>query len=304
VSRWQCRERWLDLSQPRIMGVLNVTPDSFSDGGRWLQLQQAVDHAGTMLEQGAHIIDVGGESTRPGAAEVSAEEEIDRVLPVLAALRSAFPAAFISLDTSKAVVLAAAREHIDIINDVRALRETGMLQTAADSGCGICLMHMQGQPRSMQQAPVYSDVINEVAEFLAARVQACMQQGVARKRLVVDPGFGFGKTLAHNTRLLAQLPQLQHELARRQSGELPMLVGISRKSMLAGLLAAYSGTSASSASAAIAPPQRIVAGTVAASVAVMHGASIIRTHDVTPMRDALAVLTALRQPDRDHDNAH
>ena len=282
------------------MGVLNVTPDSFSDAGRWLATERALEHADDMLQQGADIIDVGGESTRPGAAQVSSREETDRVVPVIKALRESFPDALLSIDTSKPEVLVAAcRYGIDIINDVRALREPGMLKVAAASGCGICLMHMQGQPRSMQQAPHYTDVVTDVAQFLAARVQASLAAGIHAERIVVDPGFGFGKTLAHNTRLLAQLQTLQHELDRRQQRRFPVLVGISRKSMLAGLLAAYSGsgseTGHKTGSDDFPPLQRVVAGTVAAAIAVMHGASIIRTHDVAALRDALAVLTAVQK---------
>jgi len=273
------------------MGVLNITPDSFSDGGLWLQPQRALERAGEMLDQGADIIDVGGESTRPGAAEVSSEMEMERVLPVLEALRVAFPDAYLSIDTSKAEVLLAAMERgADIINDVRALREPGMLDAAAASACGICLMHMQGQPQSMQQSPDYADVVAEVANFLAERVQACLDHGVAADRIAVDPGFGFGKTLAHNTLLLAQLQTVSQQLDFRQQCHLPLLVGVSRKSMLAGLMADYSDTN----SDAFPPQDRIVAGTVAATLAVMQGASIVRTHDVTAVRDALAVVTAVR----------
>ncbi len=273
------------------MGVLNVTPDSFSDGGHCLHPQQAVDHAGAMLEQGADIIDVGGESTRPGAAAVSTETEIERVMPVLAALRSAFPTAWLSLDTSKPAVLRAAMQHaVDVINDVRALRTPGMLDLVAGSDCGICLMHMQGQPRSMQQAPRYDDVVSTVAGFLSQRVHACVGHGISTDRIVLDPGFGFGKTLAHNTQLLAQLSVLRTELDQRQQRPLPLLVGLSRKTMLAGMLARHTGARKED----FPPSQRIVAGTVAAALAVLQGASIVRTHDVAAVRDALAVLMAVR----------
>ena len=298
MKRWRCGHRWLDLSQPRIMGVLNVTPDSFSDGGRFLHQKQALEHAGEMLEQGADIIDIGGESTRPGAAEVSVEAEIKRVLPVLEALRKTYPDACLSIDTSKPEVLQAATEYaVDIINDVRALQQPGMLAAAAASDCGICLMHMQGQPRSMQQAPVYNDVISDVADFLTQRVRACTDAGIGSERLVLDPGFGFGKTLAHNTKLLAQLALLQARLKQSCRIEPPMLVGISRKSMLAAVLAEYTGTD----SQAFPPAQRIVAGTVAAALAVLQGASIVRTHDVAAVRDGLAVVTAVQAAsDNDH----
>jgi len=283
------------------MGVLNVTPDSFSDGGRFLHQQQALEHAGEMLEQGADIIDIGGESTRPGAAEVSVAAEIKRVLPVLEALRKTYPDACLSIDTSKPEVLQAATEYsVDIINDVRALQQPGMLAAAADSDCGICLMHMQGQPRSMQQAPFYHDVIGDVANFLSQRVQACTDAGIGSDRLVLDPGFGFGKTLAHNIELLAQLALLQARLKQSCRIELPMLVGISRKSMLAAVLAEYTGTD----NQAFPPAQRIVAGTVAAVLAVQQGASIVRTHDVAAVRDGLAVVTAVQAASDNNHSRH
>ncbi len=283
------------------MGVLNITPDSFSDGGRFMHRQQALEHAGEMLEQGADIIDIGGESTRPGAAEVSVAAEIKRVLPILEALRKTYPDAWLSIDTSKPEVLQAATEYaVDIINDVRALQQPGMLAAAAASDCGICLMHMQGQPRSMQQAPVYNDVIGDVANFLAQRVRACTDAGVGSDRVVLDPGFGFGKTLAHNTELLARLKVLQARLKQSCRYELPMLVGISRKSMLAGLLTEYTGTD----SQAFPPAQRIVAGTVAAALAVQQGVSIVRTHDVAAMRDGLAVVTAIHAASDNNHSQH
>jgi len=283
------------------MGVLNVTPDSFSDGGRFLHQQQALEHAGEMLEQGADIIDIGGESTRPGAAEVSVAAEIKRVLPVLEALRKTYPDACLSIDTSKPEVLQAATEYsVDIINDVRALQQPGMLAAAADSDCGICLMHMQGQPRSMQQAPFYHDVIGDVENFLSQRVQACTDAGIGSDRLVLDPGFGFGKTLAHNIELLAQLALLQARLKQSCRIELPMLVGVSRKSMLAAVLAEYTGTD----NQAFPPAQRIVAGTVAAALAVQQGASIVRTHDVAAVRDGLAVVTAVQAASDNNHSRH
>lgn len=256
------------------MGVVNVTPDSFSDGGRFANVTAAVEHALRMVEEGAALIDIGGESTRPGAQAVDAEEEIRRVVPVIEAL-AARTQAPISVDTSKsAVVTAAIRAGATLINDVRALREPGALEAAADSGAAICLMHMQGEPRTMQSEPVYADVVGEVREFLAAQVHAAEAVGVARERIVLDPGFGFGKTVGHNTQLFRALPALVAD-------GLPVLVGVSRKSMLGAL----TGREVN---------DRLPASLAAAVVAAQSGAAIIRVHDVLATRDALAIWQALK----------
>src|SRR5258708_21201575 len=220
----RCADRTLELGRPAVMGVLNVTPDSFSDGGRFLSPEAAVEQGVRLAGEGAALIDVGGESTRPGAEPVSVEEELRRVVPVIERLR-ALTGAIISVDTSKPEVMrAASSAGAGLINDVTALRSPHALAAAAASGCAVCLMHMQGEPRTMQLAPRYTDVVGEVRAFLAARVAACLGAGLAAERLVVDPGFGFGKTLEHNLTLLRRLPELAVE------GR-PVLVGLSRKSM-------------------------------------------------------------------------
>ena len=209
ATHWQCRDRNLDLGAPVVMGVLNVTPDSFSDGGRFAERGVALTHARRMIEEGAAIIDIGGESTRPGAASASLDEELDRVVPVIEALRRE-SSAFISVDTSKPEVMrAACAAGADIINDVRALREPDALRTAAGTRAGICLMHMKGEPRTMQAAPDYDDVVSEVSAFLAERVAACRTAGIESARLTVDPGFGFGKRIVDNLALLKHLGQLR-----------------------------------------------------------------------------------------------
>jgi dihydropteroate synthase len=256
------------------MGVLNVTPDSFSDGGRFANRDAAVAQALRMIEEGAGIIDVGGESTRPGAQAVTAEEEIGRVVPVIEALAARIKVP-ISIDTSKpAVMTAAVHAGAILINDVRALREPGALDAAAASGAGICLMHMQGEPRTMQVDPRYEDVVAEVRDFLSERAAACIAAGIARDRLLIDPGIGFGKRLEHNLALLAHLPALA-------GLGWPVLVGVSRKSMLGGLLGR-------------AVDERIAGGVAIATAAVLAGASIVRTHDVAPTVDAVKVAVALR----------
>lgn len=254
------------------MGVLNVTPDSFSDGGRYHELSAAVDHGLRMAEEGAQIIDVGGESTRPGADPVSADDEIHRVVPVIEQLRARTDAV-ISIDTSKAQVMrAAARAGAGMINDVRALSEPGALEEAVTTGCAVCLMHMQGEPRSMQVAPHYTDVVMEVKAFLDDRVKVCRAAGISADRLVIDPGFGFGKTLEHNLELLRQLQAF--------GGEAPVLVGLSRKSMV-GRLTGH-------------PSEERVYGSVAlAVIAVMKGARIVRVHDVAATVDAVKTVAAV-----------
>ena len=269
----KCGHRLLDLSRPVVMGILNVTPDSFSDGGAYPDTAQAAARARQMVEEGAELIDVGGESTRPGAAAVDSETEISRVVPVIEAIRASCDAV-ISIDTSKPEVMqAAAAAGAAFINDVRALREPGALEVAASLEIPVCLMHMQGQPRTMQDAPDYDDVVTDVAAFLGERVESCSRAGIARERLVVDPGFGFGKTLRHNLLLL-------NNLHRLTEFGLPVLVGISRKSMIGAILDR-------------AVDQRLYGSLAAATISLMKGASIIRTHDVAPTVDALRVVTAL-----------
>lgn len=260
------------LDRPLIMGIVNVTPDSFSDGGQFLRSQQAISHALNLAEQGADILDVGGESTRPGALPVPEEEELRRVLPVLEALSArGLP---VSVDTRKPVVMRAAlAAGAAMINDVMALREPGAIEVLAASDAAVCLMHMQGEPQSMQQAPGYRDVVNEVREFLAQRATACEQAGIVKNRIVIDPGFGFGKTLEHNLALLRGMRQLC-EL------NLPVLAGVSRKSMLGALTGRP-------------VDQREHAGIAAHLAAVQRGASIVRVHDVAAMKDALKVWQAI-----------
>jgi dihydropteroate synthase len=269
----RCGPHTLDLSTPLVMGVLNVTPDSFSNDG-FADVDAAVEHALRMVEAGAGLIDVGGESTRPGAQAVDAEEEIRRVVRVIEALaaRTGVP---ISIDTSKPdVMTAATRAGAGMINDVRALREPGALEAAADTQAAICLMHMQGEPRTMQADPRYGDVVAEVRDFLRARAAACQANGISRDRLVIDPGIGFGKRLEHNVALLAGLPALI-------GLGWPVLVGVSRKSMFGKLLGR-------------AVDERLAGGIAAATAAILAGASIVRTHDVAATVDAVKVAVALR----------
>jgi dihydropteroate synthase len=270
----RCADKTLDLSSPVVMGVLNVTPDSFSDGGRFADVEAAVAHGLAMAAAGAALLDVGGESTRPGAAPVSAPEELRRVIPVIASLAAA-TAAVISVDTSKPEVMqAAAAAGAGLINDVQALRSPGALEAAAASGCAVCLMHMQGEPRTMQLAPQYADVFAEVRAFLAARAAACRAAGIADTRLVIDPGFGFGKTVEHNLTLLRRLGELARD-------GLPVLVGLSRKSMLGTLTQR-------------APGERTAGSVALAVVAALGGARIVRAHDVAPTVDALRVVAAVQ----------
>ncbi len=255
------------------MGILNVTPDSFSDGGNFDRVDAALEQALRMREEGAAIIDVGGESTRPGADAVSEDAEIDRVIPVIEAIRRESDCA-ISIDTSKPEVMRAAAEAgASMINDVRALREPGALETAAGLGLPVCLMHMQGQPRTMQDDPVYDDVVADVAGFLAERVAACEAAGLDRDLIVLDPGFGFGKTVAHNVRLLANLRQLT-------DAGLPLLVGLSRKSTLGALTGRP-------------VDERLAASVAAATIACLGGADILRVHDVAATHDAVRIATAV-----------
>ena len=261
-----------DLSRPLIMGIVNVTPDSFSDGGRLQNTQQAISHALMLAEQGADVLDVGGESTRPGAAPVPVDEELRRVLPVIEALAARGLA--VSADTRKPRVMdEAIKAGAAMVNDVMALREPGAIEAVAKSAAAVCLMHMQGEPQTMQAAPRYEDVVTEVRDFLAQRIAACEAAGIDRSRLVIDPGFGFGKTLAHNLVLLKKLDQLT-DLG------VPVLAGMSRKSMLGALTGKPID-------------QREFAGIAAHLAAVAHGAAIVRVHDVAAMKDALKVWEAV-----------
>jgi dihydropteroate synthase len=274
-ARWQCRDRVLDLGAPVVMGVLNVTPDSFSDGGRFTERDTALRHARRMVEEGAAIIDVGGESTRPGAAPATLDEELARVIPVIEALRGD-SAVFISVDTSKPEVMRAACDAgADIINDVCALTAPGALAAAASTRAGICLMHMKGEPRTMQVAPHYEDVVGEVSAYLGARVTACRDAGIDAARLAVDPGFGFGKRVVDNLALLKHL-------ARFEELGVALAVGLSRKSMLATLTGRQ-------------PDQRTAGSVALAAIAVLNGARIVRAHDVAATVDAIRVAAAVSQ---------
>ncbi len=262
-----------NLERPLVMGIVNITPDSFSDGGRYLDAERAIEQGLRLYEEGADILDLGGESTRPGAQPVSAQEEMDRVLPVLHGLRDC--GAALSVDTMKpAVMRAALAAGADMINDVKALEALGALEAVADSACGLCLMHMRGEPRTMQAAPSYDDVAAEVGAYLEGRVRTVLAAGVLRERIAVDPGFGFGKTLEHNLALFRALPEL---------GRLaPVLAGVSRKSML-GILTGR------------ASEDRLAASVAAALLAAQRGAAILRVHDVAATVDALKVWQAVRQ---------
>lgn len=262
----------LDLSHPHVMGILNVTPDSFSDGGKHNHLADAVKHANTMINAGATIIDVGGESTRPGASEVSVDEELSRVIPVIEAIAQRFEV-WVSVDTSKPeVILESARAGAHIINDIRSLQEHGALEAAAQTGLPVCLMHMQGEPRNMQNAPHYDDVFLSVNRYFVEQIARCEAAGIAKENLLLDPGFGFGKNLNHNYQLLARLSEFHHY-------ELPLLVGMSRKSMVGQLLN-------------VGPTERLSGSLACAVIAAMQGAHIIRVHDVKETVEAMRVVEA------------
>lgn len=272
-----CAGKVLDLSTPRVMGILNLTPDSFSDGGRFNRPDAALRQAECMVAEGAAVIDVGGESTRPGAPAVSVSEELDRVIPVIEKLVSLLPVP-VSIDTSKPEVMReAVRAGAGLINDVQALRAEGALEAAADAGVPVCLMHMQGNPRTMQIQPDYEDVVTEVRTFLMERIAACEAAGIPRRQLIVDPGFGFGKTQEHNLDLLRELPALA-------AMGVPVLVGLSRKSMIGRLL-----------NPATPPPaeDRLHGSIAAAVLAARNGARIIRVHDVKPTVEALKIVSAV-----------
>jgi dihydropteroate synthase len=264
----------LSLDSPQVMGILNVTPDSFSDGGQFNSLDSALVQVDKMIAAGVTIVDIGGESTRPGASEVLLDEELSRTIPVIKAVRARYPAVWISIDTSKAEVMRqAVAAGADIINDIRALREPGALEAAAELGVPVCLMHMQGQPRTMQQAPSYQDLIQQVCDFLQERVEACEQAGIKRDNIILDPGFGFGKTLEHNYQMLARFEQL-HGFG------LPLLAGMSRKSMVFRLLDK-------------APAESVAGSLACATVAAQKGAQIIRVHDFEQTMDVVTVVNML-----------
>lgn len=269
-----CGRFQLDLSTPRVMGIVNVTPDSFSDGGKFNTTHKAVAHAMELVEQGADVLDIGGESTRPGATPVPLDEELKRVIPVIKTLAQA--GVPLSIDTYKPEVMRAAIDAgADIVNDVCALQAPNALEIVAASKVGVCLMHMQGRPQTMQADPQYQDVVAEVCEFLSSRLKAAEQAGIARERIVLDPGFGFGKRTAHNLTLLNHLSSLQ-------SLGLPLLIGLSRKSVLGQVVGS-------------AVDERIHASIAASVVSVMKGANIVRVHDVKPTVDALKIVSAVMQ---------
>ncbi|HEX9301189.1 MAG TPA: dihydropteroate synthase [Casimicrobiaceae bacterium] len=269
----QCGAHVLDLSVPLVMGILNVTPDSFYDGGRHFNVAQALERGRKMTADGADIIDVGGESTRPGASEVPEAEELRRVLPLIETL--AADGIAVSIDTRKpAVMRAAIAAGAAMVNDVAALMAPGALEAVAATDAGVCLMHMRGEPQTMQMAPEYIDVGSEVRDFLVARARVCENAGIAHDRIVIDPGFGFGKTLAHNLELLRALPGLV-------ATGYPVLVGLSRKSSLGKMIGRPDG-------------DRLAASLASALAAVARGASLVRVHDVQETVDAFKVWVAVQ----------
>jgi dihydropteroate synthase len=273
-----CAGTNIDLTTPKVMGILNVTPDSFSDGGQYDSLDAAIVQAEKMLEQGASFIDIGGESTRPGAAAVSLDEESRRVIPVIETLKKRDIPAVISIDTSKpALMQRAVDAGAGLINDVCALTEPGAVEVIAQLQVPVCLMHMQGQPRTMQKDPYYNDVVTDVYNYLSARVDACVQAGITKEQLLIDPGFGFGKSVDHNLSLLKHLSVFT-ELG------LPLLVGLSRKSMMAAILDK-------------AVNNRLAGSIAAACFALLGGAAIIRAHDVDETMDAIKMYTAMTNAD-------
>lgn len=272
----QTQTKQLILDRPHVMGILNMTPDSFSDGGRYNSLSSALVRAEEMIAAGVSIIDIGGESTRPGATSVTLNDELERVIPVIQTIHAKYPDVWISVDTSKAEVMRqSVLEGADIINDVRSLQEEGALEVAANAGVPVCLMHMQGQPQTMQDKPQYDDIVSEVNAFFQERISACENAGILRHNIIIDPGFGFGKTLAHNYHLLAHLEAF-HQLG------LPILAGLSRKSMLYKLLAQD-------------PAECLIASVTSATVAAMKGAKIIRVHDVRETIEAMKIVQMIMQ---------
>jgi len=270
----QCADRSLDLGRPQVMGILNVTPDSFSDGGLFVSVAAALQQARQMVAQGAAIIDVGGESTRPSATAVSLQEELDRVAPVIEAITRELPV-IVSVDTSKAQVM---REAValgaGLINDVRALREPGALQAASDAGVPVCLMHMVGDPRSMQEDPHYVDVVDDIKLFLRRRIHACEKAGISASRLLIDPGFGFGKRVAHNLLIMQRLREFL-------SLDRPLLIGVSRKSTIGAVLDR-------------AADERLAGSLALAALACQQGAHIIRVHDVAATVDVVKMCQAIK----------
>ncbi|AUI67120.1 MULTISPECIES: dihydropteroate synthase [Glaesserella] len=274
-KNFQQNDRLLDLSSPKIMGILNFTPDSFSDSGKFFTLDKALFQVEKMLNDGAYIIDIGGESTRPNAEVVTLEQELERVVPLVEAVRKRFDC-LISVDSSKAEVFRqSAMAGVDILNDIRALQEPNALETATELGLPVCLMHMQGTPQTMQQNPDYDDVVEEVADFLNQRIFACTMAGISKEHIILDVGFGFGKTVQHNYQLLKHLKVFV------ESGY-PVLAGLSRKSMIGNVINK--------------PVDQRVAGSVAgALLAVQNGAKIVRVHDVAETADALKVWQAMNE---------
>ncbi|MDI1308293.1 MAG: dihydropteroate synthase [Methylotenera sp.] len=271
---FSCGKYQLLLNRPHVMGIVNVTPDSFSDGGKFSSTELAIEHALKLIAEGADILDIGGESTRPGAAIVSLDEELKRVIPVIEALSKTCHVP-ISIDTYKPEVMRQAiAAGVDIVNDIRALQEPNALEIVAQSKVGVCLMHMQGTPQTMQLEPYYADVVSEVKQFLVDRMNATLAHGIEKNRILLDPGFGFGKTRAHNIALIQHLDELN------KIGQ-PMLVGLSRKSVLGSITGGDEG-------------QRLYASIAASVISAMKGAKIIRVHDVKATVDALKVVTAIQ----------
>ncbi|WP_334018244.1 dihydropteroate synthase [Alteromonas sp. S015] len=269
----QFGKHFIDLSQPHVMGILNVTPDSFSDGGKHASVTQALEHALRMIDEGATFIDVGGESTRPGAPDVTLQEELDRTIPVIEAVAKNTECV-ISIDTSKADVMReAVRAGAGLINDVRALQEPNALEAAAEAKVPVCLMHMQGQPRTMQDNPEYEDVVKDVGQFLLQRAQICEEAGISKDAILFDPGYGFGKSLDHNYALVKHLPTLM-------AMGYPVLVGMSRKSMIGNLLNRK-------------VDERLAGSISLATIAAQMGAHIIRVHDVKETADAVNIVKML-----------
>ncbi len=269
-----CGQFKLDLARPKVMGIINVTPDSFSDGGDYSNTDLAVQHALKLVEEGADILDIGGESTRPNAVPVSMQQELDRVIPVIEALVARDICVPISIDTYKPNVMhAALKAGASIVNDVRALQEDGALAVVASYDVGVCLMHMQGMPQTMQDNPTYSDVVTEVSDFLMSRASVCLDAGIQKNRIMLDPGFGFGKTREHNITLAKQLQRLA-------ALDFPLLVGLSRKSVLGQV----TGNDVNA---------RLYASIAAAVISTMKGAKILRVHDVKATVEALKVATAI-----------
>lgn len=270
---FNCGKYQLNLNRPHVMGIVNVTPDSFSDGGKYSSTDLAVEHGLALIAEGADILDIGGESTRPGAPPVSLDEELRRVMPVIEAL-AAVSTVPLSIDTYKPEVMRSAiAAGVDIVNDVRALQEDGAVEIVANSDVGVCLMHMQGMPQTMQLAPSYQDVVSEVVQFLTDRMYVVTSAGIAIDRIVLDPGFGFGKTTAHNIALIQHLTEID-AIGR------PLLVGLSRKSILGKIAGGDE-------------QQRLHAGLAASVISAMKGAKIVRVHDVKATVDALKIVTAV-----------